>query len=159
MMSDQKDRLREKIAELEHEQWVVWAGHLISVEHLSHERLERWQKLMVSYSQLTEEQKDQDRIWADKSIVLIEPLIKDAKAQVISTIVNNLLNAGIIAKAKDGEIFVEGYITDESSRIKDAREQEKKEWVKLLLAYDHPILNKRSNCLIPSGEWQALKEE
>ncbi len=43
--------------------------------------------------------------------------------------------------------------------IKDAREQEKKEWVELLLAYDHPILNKRSNCLIPSGEWQALKEE
>ncbi len=48
---------------------------------------------------------------------------------------------------------------DLETRLKDAREQEKKEWVKLLLAYDHPILNKRSNCLIPSGEWQALKEE
>jgi len=61
---------REKIAELEHEQWMAWAGSIIKTEAISKERAQRWQQLMIPYSQLTEEQKDQDRIWADKLLAL-----------------------------------------------------------------------------------------
>ncbi len=39
---------------------------------------------------------------------------------------------------------------------KEAGIREVVEW---LIKHDHPILNKRSNCLITSGEWQAKKKE
>ena len=63
-----QEEIREGMAELEHEQWVVWAYALMEREKLSPERIERWQKLMIPYSELTEEQKDQDRKWADISL-------------------------------------------------------------------------------------------
>ncbi len=34
-----------------------------------------------------------------------------------------------------------------------------REVVEWLIKHDHPILNKRSNCLITSGEWQTKKKE
>lgn len=63
--------LREKLAELEHQQWEEWARSLIkSGEKLSPERLDRWANLFIPYSKLTEKQKDQDRKWADKILSL-----------------------------------------------------------------------------------------
>lgn len=62
---------KEALAELEHEQWMEWARYIAGAEPISPERLERWNKLFVPYSQLTEEQKDQDRKWADKIINLL----------------------------------------------------------------------------------------
>jgi hypothetical protein len=60
----------ERFAEIEHQQWMAWAKSLMEREELSHSRIIRWNGLMIPYSQLNEEQKDQDRKWA--RLVLIE---------------------------------------------------------------------------------------
>lgn len=62
--------MREKIAALEHEQWIQWAKTLIEKEELSLERINRWKQLFVPYSELSEEMKDFDREWADKVLSL-----------------------------------------------------------------------------------------
>ena len=63
--------LREKLAELEHEQWIVWSRSISMSEQLSANWLERWRKMWIPYSNLTEEQKDQDREWADKVLDIL----------------------------------------------------------------------------------------
>lgn len=59
--------IREKLAELEHDQWVAWSKDIAATEQITPARLERWQKLWCPYSELTEAQKDQDREWGDKA--------------------------------------------------------------------------------------------
>ncbi|QIC06129.1 hypothetical protein GOP56_11220 [Brevibacillus sp. 7WMA2] len=60
----------EKLADLEHEQWVKWSK---SVAHeVSLERRERWQAYWIPYSALSEEIKEQDRVWARKVLEVIE---------------------------------------------------------------------------------------
>ncbi len=61
-----QEEIREGLAKLEHDQWVEWSKAV--APEVSPERRERWKKLWIPYSELTEEQKDQDRVWADKSI-------------------------------------------------------------------------------------------
>ena len=66
--------LEEKIAELEHEQWMEWSKSIARAypaSVLGAERLLRWNECWVSYSKLTEAQKDQDRVWAKKVISLV----------------------------------------------------------------------------------------
>ena len=63
--------LLEDLAELEHEQWVKWSVSITQTEHISSERLERWKKLWCSYSELSEEMKDEDRKWARKALEII----------------------------------------------------------------------------------------
>lgn len=70
-MTSRQAKLREYLAELEHEQWVKWSKSIAQAEKLSPDRLLRWQKLWVPYKDLTEKQKDQDREWADKTIALM----------------------------------------------------------------------------------------
>ena len=60
--------LIEKLAELEHEQWCQWSKNLVEKEKLSKERIDRWAKLWVPYSELSEEMKESDRIWARKAL-------------------------------------------------------------------------------------------
>lgn len=55
----------EKIANLEHEQWMLWAKSILD-EPISQERRERWEKLFVPYDELTEGMKELDRKWARK---------------------------------------------------------------------------------------------
>jgi len=77
-----QEEIRERQAELEHEQWIVWAKAItpelndilyklpegsIEADGLAR-RLERWASLFKPYAELTEEQKDQDRVWADKTL-------------------------------------------------------------------------------------------
>ncbi len=62
---------REALAELEHEQWVEWSRNLHSTEKLSPDRIERWKALWKPYEALTEAEKDQDRVWADKVLALL----------------------------------------------------------------------------------------
>lgn len=62
--------IREKLAELEHEQWVKWSSELVDKEKLSTERVERWKTMWIPYDKLTDEQKDQDREWADKVLAV-----------------------------------------------------------------------------------------
>lgn len=55
----------ERLSEIEHRQWVTWAKKIIETEpNISKERIERWQKLFVNYSDLPEEFKEYDREWA-----------------------------------------------------------------------------------------------
>ena len=74
----QSKNLLEKLAELEHEQWMEWskaiAPEINTAYYLPH--LERWKKCWVPYSKLTEEQKEYDRVWARK---IVEELLKEEK--------------------------------------------------------------------------------
>ena len=63
--------LEEKLAELEHAQWIEWSQNLVAREVISPERVERWRGLWKPYAELTEAEKDQDRVWAKKSIQAI----------------------------------------------------------------------------------------
>ena len=80
-----RPELREALAELEHEQWITWSKSIAKSEHLDYDRLEGWMKLWIPYAELTEEQKDQDRIWADKSLALI-PDMEEAKKPLLEEI-------------------------------------------------------------------------
>jgi hypothetical protein len=65
-----KDDLIERLAELEHAQWVYWSK---SIAHeVSPERLERWKKYWVDYKDLPEDIKNMDRDWAMRVIDIIE---------------------------------------------------------------------------------------
>ena len=65
-------KLREKMADQEHRQWACWALTLMDREQLSQDRIDRWSTLAYKpYSALTEEEKDQDRYWADQSLSLL----------------------------------------------------------------------------------------
>jgi len=63
--------LREWLAELEHRQWIEWSKNLAKTENLSEERVKRWKKLWIPYEKLSENDKDFDRVWADKVIEIL----------------------------------------------------------------------------------------
>ncbi len=70
-----KEEIIEKLAELEHEQWMKWSQSLCQ-KVLTHDvystgremflKHQSWLNCWKSYDELTEEQKEQDRIWARK---------------------------------------------------------------------------------------------
>lgn len=62
----------EKLAELEHEQWMSWAKTLIETENISESRKQRWKKYMVPYDTLPEDVKEQDRKWAYEVLKLMQ---------------------------------------------------------------------------------------
>lgn len=63
--------LLERLAALEHEQWVVWTHHFLSNQ--GPENLERWKRqLAATYEQLSESEKESDRIWARKVLTLLD---------------------------------------------------------------------------------------
>ena len=64
------DELVEKLAELEHDQWVEWSKSVAG--EVSESRLSRWEHYWVGYAELSEEVKEQDRIWARKAVKIFE---------------------------------------------------------------------------------------
>ena len=74
------EELLEKLAEIEHEQWVSWSKAIAQQEKISERRLKRWRKLWIPYEQLPEEIKEEDRIWARKVIEVIKQHINGSKA-------------------------------------------------------------------------------
>lgn len=61
---------REKLAELEHEQWAHWTAHMLA--NMSQENTERWKRqASTAYKDLSESEKDSDRKWADKALSTI----------------------------------------------------------------------------------------
>lgn len=64
--------LLEKLAELEHEQWIEWSRDVATKEKLSDGRIMRWHSFWIPYSQLNEEIKDSDRKYANKIIDMLE---------------------------------------------------------------------------------------
>jgi hypothetical protein len=61
--------LLEKLAELEHEQWLAWARGVVG--EVTPERRARWQPFFVPYTELDEKAKEDDRIWARKVLALL----------------------------------------------------------------------------------------
>lgn len=66
--------LLEKLAALEHEQWMDWSRNV--APEVSDERRQRWEKYWVPYSELPEGVKDPDRFWARKSLELLQQEIE-----------------------------------------------------------------------------------
>ena len=61
----------QKLARLEHEQWLAWSQNIASKETLSEERLDRWRKLWCQYDDLTKVEQMQDLEWARHTSDLI----------------------------------------------------------------------------------------
>lgn len=68
-MPNQDERL-EALAALEHEQWAQWTKHMLA--NLTPENVVRWQRQCdTPYDQLTESEKEKDREWARRVLVLL----------------------------------------------------------------------------------------
>ena len=64
--------MRDRIAALEHEQWAHWTKYML--DNLTPENIAQWnQQIDTPYSELTEKEKDSDRVWADKVLALEVP--------------------------------------------------------------------------------------
>ncbi len=66
-----KEEAIELLAAIEHDQWVEWAQSIAKSEKLSPDRIKRWEKLYVPYDELSEESKEQDRIYARKVLKVL----------------------------------------------------------------------------------------
>jgi len=64
--------LLEKLAEAEHVQWMAWSKAIDKKFTLPNEVRDRWKKCWVTYSKLSEKDKDLNRIWARRSLYLLK---------------------------------------------------------------------------------------
>ncbi len=70
-IGNEKDVI-EKLADLEHQQWMLWAKDILKSEKINEERAKRWKDLFIDYKDLSEEMKDKDREWARKAYKIIK---------------------------------------------------------------------------------------
>ena len=63
------ESLLERLAELEHEQWVAWSKAV--ADEVSAERRQRWEACWVPYAELPDDVKEQDRVWARKVLSML----------------------------------------------------------------------------------------
>jgi len=54
----------ERLAELEHDQWVYWTKQIADL--VPEALKEKWEKSWIPYDELPEELKEEDRVWARK---------------------------------------------------------------------------------------------
>lgn len=62
----------EELAELHHNLWMEWARHILSEEEISTQRVQRWAKLFIPYNQLSEQEKEKDRVLARRVYDIVE---------------------------------------------------------------------------------------
>ena len=75
-MKEKEFNLREKLAELEHRQWQHWTSYFLRHHHYINFR-KRWKKqLKQNYKDLSEKEKEADRIWADRVLKLFNEGMK-----------------------------------------------------------------------------------
>ncbi len=60
----------EKLATVFHDSWRHWSMQISIKEHISVDRLHRWQKLWIPYDRLPESEKEKDREWARKVLAI-----------------------------------------------------------------------------------------
>jgi hypothetical protein len=80
-MNTDKIELRERLADLAHQQWSGWMEHFLSKcdeaygdgsIYIPREYVENLQRLInISYSELSEEEKDSDRAEADRVLAIL----------------------------------------------------------------------------------------
>jgi hypothetical protein len=63
------DDLLERLAEVEHEQWVAWSKSV--ADEVAAERRRRWEACWVPYAQLPDDVKELDRVWARKVLAAL----------------------------------------------------------------------------------------
>lgn len=68
-------RLVEKLADLEHEQWMHWSKAV--ADEVSPERRKRWEKYWIPYKELPEDVKEADREWARRVLEVISNELRD----------------------------------------------------------------------------------
>ena len=61
-----QEKLLERLAAIEHEQWIEWSQQIAETEKISEERLRRWHELRIPYMSLPEDRKEDDRVYARK---------------------------------------------------------------------------------------------
>ena len=66
------NKLRERLADLIHQEWVSWAKLLIQRKEVSMVTIHRWKEYLCDYKDLPEEIKNMNRIWADKVLELMK---------------------------------------------------------------------------------------
>jgi hypothetical protein len=71
--------LVEKLAELEHDQWIHYSKDVAdriknacSLEQLLKETIQKWQDKWIDYCLLSEEDKNKDKVWAIKVLELLK---------------------------------------------------------------------------------------
>lgn len=70
---EQKAQLIERLARLEHEQWVHWTTELMQkIRDLPRETRNRWTAFQCPYEELPESVKEKDRVWARKVLEVIQ---------------------------------------------------------------------------------------
>lgn len=90
-LADWEEKIIDKLAYLEHEQWIEWSKQIAKTEKISPERLARWRKMWVAYDLLTEEQKEQDKKYARKLLPIIRTYIQQAQKEAVNKIINKLV--------------------------------------------------------------------
>lgn len=79
-----REELIEKLAELEHDQWMIWSKNMARFEKgISQERLKRWESDWLPYSRLPELVKEEDRVWARKTLEILEEHFSDVRTPVV----------------------------------------------------------------------------
>lgn len=61
---------KEELSDLEHQQWRSWSHYVANNNKIPKELLDKWVINWKPYSELSEIEKDSDRIWADKIMAL-----------------------------------------------------------------------------------------
>jgi hypothetical protein len=71
--------LLERLAQLEHEQWMHYSKDVSeqilraeSLDELQHLIKEKWTSNWIDYSLLPEEEKEKDRVWARKALQILD---------------------------------------------------------------------------------------
>jgi len=81
MNKELRAELLEKLAEIDHDQWMHWSKAVAS--EVSAERRARWEGSWVPYDQLDEKTKKFDREWAEKSLEIIEPYLTQGAEKAV----------------------------------------------------------------------------
>ena len=73
LSENKRKKLIEELSKLEHDQWMGWAKNILKTEDITKKRQVRWEEdSFKPYKDLTEEQKDMDREWADKVMKIVD---------------------------------------------------------------------------------------
>jgi len=70
-MKKKESILLEKLAELEHIQWMNWTKNVLENEKISKTTIQRWKGYLIPYNELPEEIKELDRNYARKVLNII----------------------------------------------------------------------------------------
>lgn len=68
--------LRDRLAKLEHQQWMYWTEYLMENHDLPEELEEKWEAKHIPYEELSEEEKDKDRKWGDKVLDELQEFVQ-----------------------------------------------------------------------------------